>query len=284
MGNIAEQTTVTRAVQKRGVGLHTGAEAALALLPAPPDTGIVFVTSSGVEIPALADSVVDTERGTSLGRGEAGVRAVEHLLAVLYALGVDNARLEIDGPEVPADDGSAHGWVALIRQAGKKRLGRQREAGALRAPVWLGEGSSWAMAIPSRSALSLTVAVDYADTVVGRQIIWLPGAARRFAAEIAPARTFAFQHELEQLRAAGLAKGGGAENAFTVGPQGYSGPLRFADEVVRHKALDLLGDLSLCGRRLQAQVIAVRPGHRLNVALAKAIQASLEQPVEHGPG
>jgi UDP-3-O-[3-hydroxymyristoyl] N-acetylglucosamine deacetylase len=208
---------------------------------------------------------------------------VEHVLAALYALGIDNVRLEIDGPEVPADDGSARGWAALIRRAGRKRLGRERKTGTLAAPVWQSAGDSWAMALPSKSALSLAVAVDYTDTVVRDQIIWLPEVARRFVVEIAPARTFALQHELEELRAAGLAKGGGVENAFTVGPQGYSGPLRFADEVVRHKALDLLGDLALCGRMLRAHVIAVRPGHRLNVEFAKAVRASLDSSMERTP-
>jgi len=113
--------------------------------------------------------------------------------------------------------------------------------------------------------------------VVGRQTLWIPQVVRRFAADLAPARTFAFEHELGQLRSAGLARGGEAGNAFTVGADGYSGPLRFDDEVVRHKALDLIGDLALCGHALEAQVVAVRPGHRGNVALAKAVRAALTE-------
>jgi UDP-3-O-acyl N-acetylglucosamine deacetylase len=284
MSTIAEQTTLARAVTKRGVGLHTGAEASLSLLPAAPDSGLVFVTETGVQIPAIADSVVSTERATALGLGDSQVRAVEHVLAALYGMGIDNARLELEGPEVPACDGSAKEWVLLLREAGRRRLARPRRTTSLPAAVWAGEGGGWAMALPARAGLSLAVAVDFSDTVAGRQAIWLPSAPRRFAAELAPARTFAFEHELEQLRAAGLARGGAAGNAFTVGREAYSGPLRFPDEVVRHKALDLMGDLALCGHRLGAQVVAVRPGHRTNVALAKAIRAALLESPRALPG
>lgn len=275
MGKNAEQTTLAQAITQHGIGLHTGASASVSLLPAAPDTGIVFVTSSGAEIPALADFVVGTERATTLGRGNECVRAVEHLMAALYMAGIDNARVEVDGPEAPACDGSAREWVSLIRRAGKRRLGAARETRSLEAPVWSADGDSWHVALPAKAGLSVGVAVDYSATVAGRQTLWLAHAARRFARDLAPARTFAFEDEIEQLRSSGLARGGGAENAFTVGRDGYSGPLRFPDEVARHKVLDLIGDLALCGLRFGAQVIAVRPGHRSNVALAKALRAAL---------
>lgn len=267
-----EQTTLARPVSKRGVGLHTGMESSVTLRPAEANAGIVFV--SGAEIPARAEHVVGTDRGTTLGLGEARVQTVEHLLAAIYGMGVDNVRVEVEGPEVPACDGSAREWVALLEQAGRRSQGQRRARGELRESVWVVEEGYWAMALPAER-LGIAVGIDFPGTVVGRQAVWVELSAGRFAEELAPARTFAFLEELEGLRAAGLAKGGGAENAFGIGPEGYSGPLRFPDEVVRHKALDLVGDLALCGSRLAAQVIAVRPSHRGNVALARALAAAL---------
>lgn len=273
MSRNSEQTTVARAVKKQGIGLHTGARSIVSIMPAAPGTGILFVADSGAEIPATAEYVVGTERATVLGIGDSRVSAVEHIMAALYLMGVDNARVEVDGPEIPACDGSALEWVELLRRARRKPLGVPRKVLTLEAPIWSGSSASWALIWPARNGLSLSVAVDFAGTVAGRQILWLRQVDRRLAADLAPARTFAFEHEVEALRAAGLAKGGGMDNAFTVGPERYSGPLRFEDEVVRHKALDLVGDLALCGFRLQGQVFAVRPGHRSNVALAMALRA-----------
>jgi UDP-3-O-acyl N-acetylglucosamine deacetylase len=273
MSTTAEQTTVARPVSTKGIGLHTGAECAVALLPAEPDAGIVFVSSTGVEVPATGEYVAGTDRCTTLAVGDARIGSVEHLLAALYADGVDNVRIEVEGPEVPTRDGSAREWLELLRRAGRERLGVGRRAIALRQAVWAGEGQSWAAALPARR-LSVGVGVDYEGTVVGRQTLWLPVTRQRFAAEVAPARTFALTNEIEALRAAGLALGGGEGNAFAVGPEGYSGSLRFADEVVRHKTLDLIGDLALCGWRLAAAVIAVRPSHRTNVELVRAVRAA----------
>ncbi len=275
MGREAEQTTVARPVMKTGIGLHTGERCAVSLLPAEPDAGIVFV-SGGQLIPAAATSVVETRRGTVLGRGGKQIGSVEHLLAALYGMGLDNVRAEVEGPEVPACDGSAAEWVAALREAGSRRLGVRREVGRLCRGMWEADGASWAMAGPGGSGLCLAVGVEFENTAAGRQALWLRLSRRSFAQELAPARTFAMMGELEALRARGLARGGSADNAFGVGRDGYSGPLRFEDEVVRHKALDLLGDLALCGRRLEGQVVAVRPSHRTNVALARALLTAFE--------
>ena len=142
----------------------------------------------------------------------------------------------------------------------------------LREAIWVEEGASWAMAAPARGGVSLAVEVDFAGTVVGKQRLWMRLTRRQFARELAPARTFVDMKDLEGLRARGLARGGGQENAFAFGPEGYSGPLRFPDEVVRHKALDMVGDLALCGSRFEGLVVAVRPSHKLNVALALALR------------
>ena len=276
MGRYAEQTTIARPVMKTGLGLHTGERCAVSLQPAEPNAGVVFVSDSGEAIPATADCVVETQRGTTLGVGGATVGCVEHLMAALYGLGVDNARLEMSGPETPACDGSARQWVELIQHAGIVSLGAPRRAGRLESVVWAGDETGSVVAIPGGAGLTLAVAVRYEGTVADRQSLHLRVTPRRFASQIAPARTFVMDHELTALRAMGLARGGSEENAFTVGPEGYSGVLRFEDEVVRHKALDLIGDLALCGWRFDGLVVAVRPSHRMNVELAGALRAHFE--------
>ena len=275
MSPTGEQTTLARPVSKDGVGLHTGQKCALTILPAPPNAGIVFVSPAGDEIPATVEHVLDTDRGTTLGTAQTRVRSVEHLMAALYGMGVDNARIELEGPEAPACDGSAIEWVRLVQRAGRAGLGVTRQAPALAQPVWVDAQPGWAVVLPARGALSLAVAVDFSGTVVGKQTLFLRLTRARFIRELAPARTFVDLKDLDELRARGLAQGGASENAFAFGPQGYSGPLRFPDEVVRHKALDLLGDLALCGCRFAGQVVAVRPGHRLNLALAAALRKEL---------
>jgi UDP-3-O-[3-hydroxymyristoyl] N-acetylglucosamine deacetylase len=275
MSTPLRQTTVARPVEKDGIGLHSGEKCAATLLPAGPDAGIVFVLDDGRGVLATAEHVVDTTRGTTLGVGKARVGCVEHLMAALYGMGVDNVRVEVSGSEVPACDGSAAEWVELLRRVGRKRLDCERTALSLRRAVWVVDGSGWAVAAPASSGLSLSVGVDFEGTAAGKQTLWTRLTRESFARELAPARTFALAEEVERLRAAGLGLGGSEENAFAVGAEGYSGKLRFPDEVVRHKALDLVGDLALCGRRLEGQVTAVRPSHRLSVLLAGALRAAL---------
>ena len=277
MGRYVEQTTIARPVIKRGIGLHTGAGCAVSLQPAERDAGVTFATEAGAVIPATPEHVLDTQRGTTLGvvgpPGGATVGCVEHLMAALYGLGVDNVRAEVTGPELPACDGSAREWVELVQEAGIAPLGASRPIGRLSAPVWAGDDSGALVAVPGGRGLALAVSVDYEGTVARHQSLWVRLTPRRFAKAIAPARTFVMDRELQALQNAGLARGGSEANAFVVGPGGYSGPLRFEDEVVRHKALDLVGDLALCGWRFDGVVVALRPSHRMNVALARALRA-----------
>jgi len=271
MRSQARQTTLARPVSKEGFGLHTGAPSSLTVRPAGPGTGLVFLLRSGERLPATAEQVVETQRCTTLGSAKSRIGTVEHLLSALFGLGVDNAEIAVDGEEVPACDGSAREWVALVRGVGVVRQEAPREELALLAPVWVEEGEAWAMAVPA-PRFALSVGVDFGDPVVGRQAVSLTVTPARYARELAPARTFCFQEEIEELLAAGLAKGGSEENAVVIGPEGYSQPLRFPDEPVRHKAMDAVGDLALCGFRLRAHVILGRPSHRLNVALAGALR------------
>jgi len=276
MGRIAEQTTLARPVTKKGIGLHTGVMCTVSLLPAEDNAGIVFVSESGRIIPATAERVVDTQRGTTLGDGTVTIGCVEHLMAAFFGVGVDNVSVEVTGPEIPACDGSAREWVQALSDAGIKHSGRQILLPAVQEGIWIENGLAYLVAVPSQSDLTLSVGVDFEDTVAGRQMVSMRLTRRRFEREIAPARTFVMADELESLRARGLAQGGSELNAFAVGKASYSGPLRFDDEVVRHKALDLVGDIALCGRHFFGHIIAIRPSHDANVALARALRKAFE--------
>jgi UDP-3-O-[3-hydroxymyristoyl] N-acetylglucosamine deacetylase len=272
------QRTIAAAVACSGTGLHTGAPARVRLLPAPEDAGIAIVREIGgrrVEIPARPECVVSMERATTLAREGACAATVEHLLAALYGLGVDNLRAELDGPELPALDGSAAPWVELLRRAGAREQAAARRVLALAREIEVREGERWIRAEPAR-ALAVSYAIDYAHPAVGRQELSIEGDdPERFADEIAPARTFGFASELGSLREAGLARGGSLDCAVLVGERGVVNPggLRFADELVRHKILDLYGDLALLGARLRARVRVERGGHRLHQALVAALVA-----------
>lgn len=260
--------TLAKPVAVRGFGIHTGAESFVTLLPAEAGAGISFWVG-GAEIPATAANVVDTARCTVLGAGGASVSTVEHLLSALSGLGVTEARIEIDGPELPIGDGGANIWVAAIREAGTV------EAGELSFPVLseplieTGKGGAFIAAYPAER-FRATVAISFDHRLVGTQIARFDAADGDYARDIAPARTFGFIEEVEALRAAGLAQGGSFENAVVVYPDHYSVPLRFPDELARHKLLDLIGDLTLAGvgPLPPADIITVKPSHRLNAAFA----------------
>jgi UDP-3-O-[3-hydroxymyristoyl] N-acetylglucosamine deacetylase len=274
---LARQRTIARAVECAGTGLHTGARARLRLLPAPEDAGIAIVREVGgrrVEIPARPDCVVAGERATTLARDGARAATVEHLLAALYGLGIENLRAELDGSELPALDGSAAPFVELLRGAGVREQAAERRELAPEREIQVREGERWIRAEPA-ARLSVHYAIEYDHPAVGRQELAIEDAPERFAREIAPARTFGFASELRALYAGGLAQGGSLANAVLVGERGVVNPegLRFPDELVRHKVLDLYGDLALLGARLRARVRVERGGHRLHRALVAALRA-----------
>ncbi len=246
------------------------------LLPAPADAGISIVRcidGRRVEIPACPDSVVSTERATTLAQGGVCAATVEHLLGALYGLGIDNLRAELDGPELPALDGSAAPWVELLRRAGVREQAAARRVLALEREIEVRDGERWIRAEPA-AGFAVAYAIDYAHPAVGRQELALEDDdPDRFAREIAPARTFGFASELGALREADLARGGSLACAIVVGERGVVNPegLRFPDELVRHKILDLLGDLALLGLRLRARIRVERGGHRLHQALVAAL-------------
>jgi UDP-3-O-[3-hydroxymyristoyl] N-acetylglucosamine deacetylase len=275
------QKTISEKATCTGVGLHSGACAQLALYPARPGTGIVFARTDlpgTPEIPARRAALASTRLATTLGRGPATVGTVEHLLAALAALGIDNLRIEIDGPEVPVMDGSAAPFVALLRDAGVFDQRVARRVMRIRKPIAVRDGDRVIRVSPA-PCLSVSYFVEYPHPAIGKQRIdALPIDAANFEREIARARTFGFLHEVEALWRGGLARGGNLENTVVLDDRRVlnQGGLRFPDEFVRHKVLDLVGDLGLLGMPLLGHIEVERGGHALHQQLVERILATPE--------
>lgn len=261
----------------RGTGLHSGATVTMRLLPAEPETGVVFVRSDlgGAEIPADLDYAGPSFYATVLERDGASVSTIEHLMAALYALRIDDVRVELDGPEVPILDGSSRPFVDLVVDAGTVEHAVERLYLTIVRPIELSHEEKTISVRPCPE-YRVTYAIDFAHPVLGYQeltaSLWSVGA---FAEKLAPARTFTFEREVAALARMGLARGGSLDNAVVVADHGILNPsLRFPDEFVRHKMLDLTGDLSLLGRPLRGHVVAYRAGHDLHARLARKIRQS----------
>ncbi|MDJ0737305.1 MAG: UDP-3-O-acyl-N-acetylglucosamine deacetylase [Nostocaceae cyanobacterium] len=275
-----KEHTIAREITKTGVGLHSGVNTHVRILPGEVGKGRYFVRVDLPHkpiIPAQVEAVNETVLSTQLGGGEASVRTVEHLLAALAGMGVDNARIEIDGGEVPLLDGSAQEWAAAIGEVGLVCQSGKKEIVALDEPIWVRQGDAFVCAMPAEET-RFSYGIDFELPAIGNQWhSWLLGrdgeAARAsFAVEIAPARTFGLLPQIEQLQQAGLIKGGNLDNALVCGSQGWlNPPLRFANEPVRHKILDLVGDLSLLGTFPRAHFLAYKASHHLHVQLAQMI-------------
>jgi len=267
------ETTVERPVEASGVGLHHGVPVHIRILPAPSTTGIVFLRTDleNFPIPASWRHVARVSYATSLMRQGVLISTTEHLLSVLYSMGIDNAYVEIDNLEVPILDGSGEPFVRLIRQAGIRQYRRQRRYLRIRRPVTVEDKGKRISIIPDES-FRLTCDTAYPEPV-GRQSLELEVTPERYAAEIAFARTFGWESDLNQMRNMGLIRGASLENAVCFTASGTLNPegLRAPDECCRHKALDLLGDLALLGRPLLGHVIAERAGHAMHAALVARI-------------
>ena len=262
-----------------GVGLHTGRRVRAAILPAPADSGIVFLRTDvrgDGRIEALAENVSNTRLSTVVGNASgATVSTVEHLMAALYGLGVDNALIELDGPEAPILDGSADPFVRLVDRAGRRRQEAPRQAIEILEAIEVVDGEKRAALVPAgRFELSVEIAFDSA--AIGRQRLDMVLDEDSFRAELAGSRTFGFLHEVEALRSAGLAQGGALENAIVVDGDQVLNPegLKRPDEFVRHKAIDAIGDLATLGRPLIGRYEGRLAGHALNNALARAVLAN----------
>ncbi|MEH2392820.1 MAG: UDP-3-O-acyl-N-acetylglucosamine deacetylase [Nostoc sp.] len=276
-----QQHTLAAQIIQTGVGLHSGVSTQVRILPAEAGSGRYFVRVDLPDlplIPAQVAAVSHTVLSTQLGKGEVSIRTVEHLLAALSGMGVDNARIEIDGPEVPLLDGSASVWTANIAQVGlvSQPVNNQVPL-AVTEPIWVYQGDAFVCALPAPET-RFSYGIDFDLPAIGNQ--WhswslsaeLGKASASFAAEIAPARTFGLLHQIEHLQKTGLIKGGSLDNALVCGSEGWlNPPLRFANEPVRHKILDLVGDLSLLGTFPNAHFLAYKASHNLHIQLAQRI-------------
>jgi UDP-3-O-[3-hydroxymyristoyl] N-acetylglucosamine deacetylase len=266
--------TLASEVTLQGIGLHSGKPVRMRFLPAEPGTGIVFVRADagGVRLPATLDHVAPSFYATVLQKDGVKVSTIEHLMAALYALQIDDLLVELDGAEVPILDGSSRPFVEAILDVGREEFPVERRYMTLVRPIVVSEQEKRIAAYPA-SEYRVTYAIDFDHPVLGYQelsvSLWRDG---DFAEKLAPARTFTFEGDVPRLRQNGLALGGSLDNALVIGEDGILNPqLRFPDEFVRHKMLDLTGDLSLLGRPLRAHVVAYRAGHDLHARLARRI-------------
>jgi len=315
--NPDKQHTLRGSATLKGVGLHTGEPVTLTMRPAPAGHGLKFQRTDlegGPIIDADADLVVSTDRGTTLGKGDARVNTTEHVLSALYALGVDNCLVQLSGPEVPIMDGSALPFVEAIERTGLEEQNADRDWYVLTEPIWFEtkERGTEMLGVPAPGGeFRLTVMVDYNSPVLGTQHASMYHTGE-FKDEIAPCRTFVFLRELEQLAKAGLIKGGDLDNAIVLEDRegttkeqlkaiaGLLGKeyrdveirrngvlnttdLKFFNEPARHKLLDIVGDLALVGRPIKGHILAARPGHFGNTSFAKRIKEKMREDRGKGP-
>ena len=273
------QNTFKSEVLIRGIGLHSGRTINMRLKPAPRDTGIVFVRKDkkSVEVNASVNSVADTTFATNLAFDGARVGTVEHLLSALAGLNIDNLCVELDGPEVPIMDGSALYFTHKILEVGIAKQAKKVSCIRILKPIVITEGHCQIAVVPYEGT-KISCSVNYNHPLFEEQKLSIDVTGINFIKEIAPARTFGFLRDVRMLRLNGLAKGGSLDNAIVVGENGVlnKGELRFKDEFVRHKILDIIGDFSLLGYPVYGHIIAHRPGHSLNVKFLRKLLLSAD--------
>ncbi len=286
-----EQTTLGGSISIAGIGVHSGESVRITLFPAPAGTGIQF---RRINLPggatrtfrAHADHVGQTDLCTVLGDEKGRVSTVEHLLAALRGLGVDNAVVSVDGEEMPIMDGSARAFVEAIDAVGIARLSAPRSVLKILKPVRVEQGKAWGELLPAAKGFRMEVEIDFANPIIGRQAIAVDLTPKSFRRELSYARTFGFMQDFEKLSKLGLAKGSALDNTVVIGDEGVMNPdgLRGKDEFVRHKAMDAVGDLALAGLPLQGLYRSYCGGHKLNVSMVRALYAdptawAIEAPV-----
>jgi UDP-3-O-[3-hydroxymyristoyl] N-acetylglucosamine deacetylase len=273
------QHTLARSLKQSGIGLHSGKTTTVEMFPAEVGEGRYFIRvdlPNPSPIPATHLSILSTTLSTELGypQTDITIRTVEHLLAALTAAGVDNVRIEVDGPEIPLLDGSAKPWIEAITTVGLTAISSPKTLQNIQTEIIVRHQDSFVAAIPS-TELRFTYGIDFPVAAIGNQwYSWSPQ-QESFGDNIAPARTFTLEHQIQQLQQAGLIKGGSLDNALVCGDSGWlNPPLRFANEPVRHKIIDLVGDLSLLGQIPVAHYFAYKAGHHLHTQLVKQIVQS----------
>jgi len=262
------EQTVAAPLEFTGVGLHSGAPVTMRLLPAPAGSGIVFRRTDldNFEIPAIGRNIAKVSYATSLMRQGVLISTTEHLLSALIGMGVDNVIVELDNLELPILDGSALPYVQAFQEVGIKTQRRRRESIRVLSPIEVREGNKFIGVYPG-SGYRIQYTIEF-PLPIGRQESSIDLAAETYGTFIAPARTFGYKADEKKLRDMGLIRGASPENAIVLGSNGpENGPLRISDEYVRHKVLDLIGDLALAGRRIEGHVVAERAGHAMHTAL-----------------
>ena len=267
------QRTLQRIVETQGIGLHSGQLVALRILPAPANSGIVFVRTdlNNAEVPARIEYVANQELAMSVQRDGARVLTIEHLLAALYATGVDNVRIELNGAEVPVFDGSSRMFLHLIDEAGIKDLAAFRSTLVVRKAIEVRTGPGRFARIEPAESFEVDYSIDFNHALVGQQRVALEVTEESFRNDLSSARTFCFLKDVDAMRARGLALGGSLESAVVIGDEGFLSAPRMKDEFVRHKALDAVGDLALLGFRIRGRIVAQCAGHALHAELVRAL-------------
>jgi UDP-3-O-[3-hydroxymyristoyl] N-acetylglucosamine deacetylase len=280
MSQMRLQQTISRPVRCTGIGLHSGGRVCLSLLPAPRDSGIVFIRKDidgGVKVDALIKNIRPALLSTVVGVDGVQVQTTEHVLAAATGLGIDNLYIEVDAPELPVMDGSAAPFVRMILDAGIVSQDRHRSFLKIVRPVEVSDGDK-SVSIHPALLSSITYTIDYDHPMIRRQDYLYHDSPDAFMCEIAPARTFGFLRDVEALWDAGLGLGGSLQNTLILSDEGLLNEdgLRFADEFVRHKILDLIGDMALLGLPFIGEILAVRSGHALHARLVDKILESRE--------
>jgi len=278
-----EQKTIQKATSITGIGLHTGKKVTLNFKPSSPDSGVFFVRTDlegSPKVPARLENIIDISRRprrTSVGQGDIEVHTIEHLLAALWSLGITNLRIELDGEEVPGLNGSCLPFIEKLKEAGIKSQGVAKKSFQLKSPIWMNEDGATLIMLPGKG-LKIFYTLSYDHPLLQAQYGAFSSEEDSFEKEIAPSRTFCLAEEAKRLLAQGLGKGANYENTLVLGEEGIiKNKLRFDDEFVRHKILDLIGDLYLLGYSLEAHIVAVKSGHPSNMKLLRKINRQLER-------
>lgn len=267
-----KQTTLAKTAVYKGIGLHSGREVSIELMPAEPDSGIVFLRTDlegNPEIKASAENVTSTVRATTIEDNGAKVFTIEHMMSVLHAMRVDNCRIAISAEEPPVADGSALTFFELVRKAGIVEQEAQRRELVVSRPVRVDKDDSFVVAVPY-DGFRISFTSINPHKLIGVQYFDIEVNEDSFYKEIAQARTIAYEKEIEALRNMGLGLGGTIDNVIVYNDEGWINPLHYDDELVRHKILDIIGDLRLAGL-VKGHFIAVKSGHALNTAMAKLL-------------
>jgi UDP-3-O-[3-hydroxymyristoyl] N-acetylglucosamine deacetylase len=266
------QTTLRRSVTIEGLGLHSGQMTRLSVAPAGSDTGIIFRAPDGTLIPANSDHVVDGHFATTVGAFGVRVRTIEHLMAAAAGLGLDNLIVDVSGEELPGLDGSAKEFSDILERGGQVPLPALRRPIRIDTPIRVEDGTRWLRVFPC-DTFRVSYTLDHDHPAIGLQAVTVEITPKTFAEDVAPARTYGFLKDVGAMRQRGLARGGSLDNTIVVGKRTVlNESLRFPDEFVRHKILDLVGDLFLLGRPIRGHVVARNAGHAMNHQLVAAIR------------